>query len=483
MENEKVTKTKPAIIKNIFSVGFSNVVVMLSSVLVGFLVPKMMSLYDYGYYKIFSLYLGYIGVFHLGFCDGIYILYGGEKYENLDKRKFRAYSKFYILFQLFMTALIIFISLFLNEHEYKYIFIFVGVSVFATNITTYYQFISQITGRFKELSIRNIIKSILSIIVIINLFILFKTNMINNLEYKIYILIVSIINVILAGWYIFTYKNITFGKSFAINNCKKEIIELFKIGIPLLISNLVVTAIMLIDRQFVSALFSKEEYAIYAFAYSLLAFITTAISAISTVLYPMIKTSKHDFLKNNYNSFICVISIFISICLLSYYPLALIVRAFLPNYVGSIVFLRILLPGLIYSTCNSVIIYNYYKAMGMTKKYFKVSIIIFLITIFFNIAAYVVFGTMESISFASVIVFFLWFLLLENALVRKWNIKTNLNNIYILSIVTIFYLSTMISNLLISFIVYILLMILAIFCFEYKLIKKLLLYIRKNKHI
>ena len=60
--------------------------------------------------------------------------------------------------------------------------------------------------------------------------------------------------------------------------------------------------ILTIDRQFVSVLFDIETYASYAFAYNLLSLITTVISAISTVLYPTIKTYDEKTLFLNYNT-------------------------------------------------------------------------------------------------------------------------------------------------------------------------------------
>ena len=62
-----------------------------------------------------------------------------------------------------------------------------------------------------------------------------------------------------------------------------------KLGMPLLLANLCSTFLISLDRQFVSMLFTTEEYAVYAFAYSMLSLITVATSAVATVLYPVFK--------------------------------------------------------------------------------------------------------------------------------------------------------------------------------------------------
>ena len=459
-------------LKNIVSVSFSNILILISSLLVGFLIPKMMNVSDYGYYKIFSLYLGYVGLFHFGFCDGIYLLYGGKKFEELDKKKFRLYSKFLLIIEFFFSFLItIFSILFVND-EYSYIFLFVGLSLFTNNITSYYQFISQITDRFKELSNINIFKSTLTLITIVVLWLLFKVNYFSFLQYKLYLCIYTLINLVVTFWYMYKYKDITFGKSLTFCDNKKEIFNIFKIGVPLLITNLINTFILLIDRQFVSLLFTNEEYAVYAFAYSLISFITTALHSVGTVLYPTIKSSDEDTLKLQYNKLNSIISIFVALCLLSYFPLIWIINWFLPNYVGSLSFFRIILPGLIFSTCNSVVIYNYYKSLNMTNKYFGVSIFILVFSIIANILVYSCFGTMESISIASVIVLGLWYFVVELIIVKKWKINTIKNGLFMVLSTISFYLITMIESVFIGMILYGVILVVLIVSLYFPLLKE-----------
>ena len=75
--------------RNIIKVGISNLFTILSGIIVGFVIPKIMGLEDYGYYKTFTLYVSYVGLFHLGFIDGIYLKYGGVSYDDFDKCQFQ----------------------------------------------------------------------------------------------------------------------------------------------------------------------------------------------------------------------------------------------------------------------------------------------------------------------------------------------------------------------------------------------------------
>lgn len=55
---------------DLIKVIISNIVALLSGILVGFVVPKIMGFDDYGYFKTYALYAGYTGLLHFGISDG-----------------------------------------------------------------------------------------------------------------------------------------------------------------------------------------------------------------------------------------------------------------------------------------------------------------------------------------------------------------------------------------------------------------------------
>lgn len=59
--------------KNVLLVIISDGVKLISSIMAMFLIPVIFSKQDYGFYKLFLLYISYVGMFHFGFLDGIYL--------------------------------------------------------------------------------------------------------------------------------------------------------------------------------------------------------------------------------------------------------------------------------------------------------------------------------------------------------------------------------------------------------------------------
>ena len=82
--------------KDIFTVSIGNVAYLISSILLGFVLPMLLSVDDYGYYKLYTLYFSYSGLLHFGFIDGILLVFAGKDYEELDRQAFRLYSRFFI---------------------------------------------------------------------------------------------------------------------------------------------------------------------------------------------------------------------------------------------------------------------------------------------------------------------------------------------------------------------------------------------------
>ncbi|MGN0805315.1 MAG: oligosaccharide flippase family protein [Candidatus Coproplasma sp.] len=476
MSNNSLTSKRT--IGNIFKVAGSNILKMLAGILVGFLLPRIIGVTDYGYYKTFTLYASYVGLFALGITDGIYLKYGGKSYEELDKSQFRFYSMFYFILEIISAVVVALISLVFLKDEIRYIFICLAVFLIFHNITGYFQIISQITGRFNELSLRTLIQSIFTALSVFGLWVVYHfSNKI--ITYRLYTVIYISITSALALWYIFTYRDIVFGKQGKRNF--KDIGEFIKIGFPLLIANLCTSLILALDRQFVSLLFNTETYAVYAFAYNMLSLITTALSAISTVIYPTLKQTDENTLKNNYSNLIKVILIIVFTCLIVYFPLCWFVGWYLPKYTDSLPIFRIILPGLAINSAVTIVMHNYYKTMGKETNFFIKCIIVLVLSAVANYTAYAIFKTTYAISIASIIVMLIWYVLIESYFIRRHKVKWVKNFTYMILMATGFYLITWWNIWWASMLVYIAFLALMTFVFYWKDLKAIFRKLFKKK--
>lgn len=438
-------------LNNIIKVIISNIIFIIAGIFVGFLLPRIISKSDFGLYKIYTLYFNYLGILSLGIIDGIVLRYGGNDYENLDRSYFRGYFSCYFIVNILFAVITLIVSFFIKNLDYKFIILMLGIAILPCNIVSYLQQISKITQRFKEYSICRIIQSVANIILILSMFLLYKYDY--KISYKFYLVGFSLINILFALWYIFTYRDITIGRQVDLTISIKETFSLAKLGLPLLLANLCSTLLLSLDRQFVSVLYTTEEYATYAFAYSMLSIVTVATSAISTVIYPVFKRTEVHKLEANYSIVCFTVLAFVFLALIVYYPLYYFILWFLPQYAESIMFFKIILPGLAISSSITIVMHNYYKVLDKNEAFFIKSIIVLIISFSFNLMAYFVFRTREAITTFSVLSLLIWYFMVEMPL-RKTCAVNIKHSAYMLLMVALFYLCTFIPTCWLGGIVY-----------------------------
>lgn len=479
--NQNTQKTGKQFLKNTTIVLISNIISIISGILVGFIIPKIMGVSEYGYYKTFTLYSSYIGLLHFGFVDGIYLKFAGKSFEELEKERFRTYTRFLFGIEFAVLLIVISISLFFLNTNYFFLILLIGLNIFATNVITYYEFLSQITMRFKRTTIRNIIRCVLNTLSIVTLYLLYHFGVIQTVYSYIYIVIVLSISYILAIWYIVSYKDITFGKGTTLKEEKDNILFFFKVGVPLLLSNLVAQLLFVVDQQFVNVVFDNDTYSLYAFAYNLISLITVATSAVSTVLYPTLKRINTNTITDNYSKLNSYLMIAVALCLFSYYPFVFVIKYFLPKYSDSLQAFKIILPGLLLSSSISVIKYNCYKVFGLVNNYFFKSLIVLILAIGADLLVYFIFKNTSTISMVSIVVLFLWYILAEEYFVRHYKAKWVKNGLYAIIVIAMFYGISFINPMYIGMIVYLFSYIAVTLIMYLKELRELLLSFKRKR--
>ncbi len=468
------------VIKDILRVFSSNIVTLILGILSGFILPKIMDVPNYGMYKTFTLYGAYVGLFQIGIVDGLYLKYGGYNYEDLEKDKFAEYCKSFFIVELVSSVVLLAISIIFVPSEYRFILICLSIYLLLINMTGFYQMISKMTLRFKELATRNNIYSIALMCVIGILFIFFNI-FDRTISYHVYIGIVLLLYTVLLVWYAFTYKDISFKSNIKPFSNRRNYIEVIKSGIPMMVAYLCSSLILSLDRQFVNLLFEIKTYAVYSFAYSMLSLVTSALSAISSVMYPNLKRTDSETLSKRYSSLVMSLMIGSFGCLVVYFPLVWFVNWYLPAYSGSLVIFRIVLPGIVVSSIVTIVMQNYYIALERSFDFFKKTIIVLALSFIANIIAYLFFRTTYAISIASVIVTLFWYLIDERYFVDCFNIKWVKNFAYLLVMMLGFYLVTEFADWYIGIFIYILYYLVITVCFWRKNINQIIISLKERK--
>jgi O-antigen/teichoic acid export membrane protein len=414
--------------------SFGQLFLLFFTFILSIILARYLTTEDYGYWQFFLLCNVYVGIFHLGFLDGILVRWAGKELNDI---KYKIPSAFrFLVLELFCLVSISLIFFIFGNFPHKEIVILLLLNSIISNILLFFLYISQAIKKFKLVSIASISQSLLFLFLISSLLTFCSLN------YLIVIISYMIAEIIIIIFFLLKMRDILFPSHFRISidilKFGKENIE---IGIFVLMGNFIALLFITLDRWVVSSLFTINQFAVYAFAVSMSALGYVFLQAISQVFLPYLSELNNNIRTKTYHVFKPMLIIFWSGILLAYFPLYAGIRYFLPKYIDSLPLIVLLLCSVGFSAQIQIIHANYFKVYGKQRVYFILAAISLICLIFLYIFAIYISGTLEAIAFVGIIGFGIWYILNELylqrlLLINDWDIIKSL--LIIGSFVTVF---------------------------------------------
>ena len=345
------------VFKNVsYSVG-ANIVNFVAAAFIAFIMPRFLGVTEYAYWQLYSFYVGYKGMAHLGWLDGIYLKYGGKSYRELDKQLF--HEQFVLLFAMecFFGFVIICIStILLNDSNKWFVFVSLGIAVVIYLLNTFFQFVLQTTNEIITYSKCVLIERVLYAVLVIGMLFAgiesFKGMIIADLLSGCCTLAILM----------YSCKEIVREKFRDISRALNEAVDNIKIGSKLLLGNVGGILIIGIARQIVEIYWGIEIFGKVSLALSISNMLMVLISGISLVLYPMIKNVSTDRIQSLYPKLLCITKIAIMWVLLLYFPCESFFSWWLPSYEESFYYMALLFPICLFEGLYYLLSATYLKA-------------------------------------------------------------------------------------------------------------------------
>lgn len=425
-------------LRNLLYVLLSNLVIMLSGVMMAFLIPMVTTIEDYGTFRLFLLYLNYASILTLGFAEGISIYYGKFEYSDLPKRNFSFYFRFFLVFELIFIVSLFFLtsksSLF-NNNLLLSLFIFVNCLIL--NVSNFCNYINMVTKRFNIFLWSNLLSKFLLIVLI-----LFALVM-EIQSYVYFIIIVTFSNLVLMLFNLARVKDILFISVGNFGDYISDIKRIFRYGFPTMLAFIVGMICYGLGQFIVEENFTKIEFAQYAFACSILTLINLVISSLGTVLFPYIARAKKSDLGKLYKNIQTVLVILFGGMMSAYYLIQFVVDIVLPEYSKSLIYLAILFPIILFDSIIRIILINYFKALRLQKVYLLVNFLALFIFILLLGLITMYTHSVLFIAIATVVSYFIWMLIGSIYFSKYFSVNLIRNIIYQIILVAIF---TIINN-------------------------------------
>ncbi|MGH0431844.1 lipopolysaccharide biosynthesis protein [Bacillus hominis] len=332
------------------------------SIVLILIVPRFISINDYGYWQLYIFYISYISYMSLGLTDGAYLRYGGYEYKDLNKKVFVSQYWFLVVLEIFISSSIVLFYILVSPGTSKTMVVLftclAGILIVPRSLL---MFMLQATNRIKESSIMLMIERVIYFILVI-------TFLISGIKQFEYLIVADIIGKIFSVFYsVYVCKELVIGKFEPLKVSIREIVINISVGSKLLFANLASMLIIGIVRFFIEANWSIETFGKVALTLSISNMLMLFINAIAAVLFPTLKRTPQERLPAIYKMVRTLITIPLLGILVFYYPLKVILSAWLPQYADSLTYMAVLFPMCLYEGKMLLLVNTYLKTLRKEK--------------------------------------------------------------------------------------------------------------------
>lgn len=358
------------VVKNLsYSFG-ANIVSLGISVLMVMFVPKLLLVEDYGKWQLFLFYASYLGFFHFGWEDGIYLRYAGKSYDELSPHIFSGQFLGIVILQLsLMGVSFLFAHFFIVDSIKKIVFLCtISLAVFV-NFNTGCNFIMQITNRIKDYARITLSEQILFFVFVFTF--LFIGN--NQFRYMYIAKLGSLCIVSVLCFY--TCRRLWTFKVGSPQDILHEAGLNIEVGIKLMFANIASMLIIGIVRYGISIGWDVSTFGKVSLTLGASNFLMIFINSVSVVFFPILKRMDEERLPEVYVQIRSILAYILFGMLLIYYPLKEILSWWLPKYADSLIYMSILFPVCLFESKVGLLINTYLKSLRKESLMLKINLI------------------------------------------------------------------------------------------------------------
>ncbi len=391
----------------------ANITTLFITLIMQLFLPKILGVKEFSYWQLYLFYGTYIMYSSLGWCDGLYLKYGGKEYDKLNPRmiasQFWYLAIYEVLFSVIVSSALMF---FVHGIDKRFVIILSFIST-AINILRYMlQYILEATNRIREYSTIIVLERILFLLFIV----LCWLGKIDDYKFLIYGEVISRIIATFVG--IFHCHGVIFARFLSPKNVLPEALDLIKGGYKLLCANFTSQLIIGVVRFAIEQKWGTIEFGKVSLTLSMSNMLITCISAIGIVLFPTLRRTNSQRLPKIYMIMRNMIAIPSLAILIFYMPIKSILTLWLPQYADSLKYLAILLPMCVFEGRTQLLINTFLKTLRKENLILYTNIITVLLSLGITGVSVYVLENMD-IAVASIIFMLIFKCLISEFLLSK----------------------------------------------------------------
>lgn len=387
-------------IKNIgFAVG-ANMSRILTTLALTLLLPKLMTVEDYSYWQLYGFYGIYLAYSSIGWCEGVYLKYGGSEYGELPGRL--TASQFWglaVYEGVFVLAVGAAAFPFIRDEGKAWALglslSFTWLQILRYQLQTVLQAVNRISDYAKVYTGERLLHFALVCGCLAAGFrgfaVIAGMETVSNLATLLY-----------AAW---LCRQVTFCRPAPFREAFAETRRLIGMGYKLTLAGLASQLIIGIVRFAIEERWGTVAFGKISLSFSMANMMITCIAAVSIVLFPMLRKSSRETLCGLYQPVRLCMTVPMFGILLAYAPVKAALALWLPQYADSLRYLALLFPLCIYEARNTALVWTYLKTVRRERDIMKANVTMVFVSAGVTAATVYMLGSLE-LAVASIIVLY-----------------------------------------------------------------------------
>lgn len=374
-ENERDSVARPQTLKlrfakDVLLFGWANLICLVFNAILTFLLPRYLTIEDFGYYRLFILYTSMAGLLHLGMLESIIVRWAEKPEERIGPEINTALAFLVVQHGILLVAAGLVLSYWHRTPERLLLGLGFAIYVIVVNCSMLGQIALQARKQFAQLSFFTVLTaaSLLSFVV--------AWKLLGRLDSWTATASYVAAN-LLAG--IGIWKVVLKPGSAPAQQVHKIMefgLEHIHLGWKILIANAFLTITPSLDRFFVSGTFSIREFAIYSFAGNALAVVYTVAISVARVVYPYLSEGTNlESRRRAYDLGRATLLLLWALSMVLYFPIAFVVHWILPKYVSSLPVMRLLMINSGFVATIHILHANYFRVNLALNRFLAGSVV------------------------------------------------------------------------------------------------------------
>lgn len=362
-------------VKNFFRALSANMTRILFTLILTLLLPKILGEQEYGMWQLYLFYVTYACYNSFGWSEGVYLKYGGQDYQKLDKKVIAGQVWGLGIYEVLLTFVVGFgAMIFAPDSVKSYVLMLAFLSAGLDNVRYMLQSLLQCTNRIKEYARIVMVERVL----FFSLAIFFV--LIGSRDYAAFIYSEIVARILSLIYAVYICRDVIFVKMGSFRELTEEAKYLISCGFKLSFANLASQLIIGIVRFAVEWEWGTVVFGKISLTLSMSNMVITCLAAVSVVLFPVLRRMDEEKLKTIYPVMRMILTVPLYALLLIYIPFRDILVLWLPQYETSLRYLAILFPIFVYEVRTTILNNTYLKTYRKEKLIMYVNVVTVLIS-------------------------------------------------------------------------------------------------------